>query len=429
MTYSKRRSAGPSGAGSNRRRARLGAGARRPSRGAPMWVKVVGGMALAALLIGAGWAIQRDDVTEFGKIAVLINEDANVAGNGLDQIRDQVTSSAVELAKTGGGELVILKAAGDPARQVGRADLRIQTPDGQLEHDTETIKTVARQRIEQTFDAAAKVPASGTGRDILSLLTMAANMAPREGLQYQIFMVGFGLGTVEPADARIQMGGDPGQAVEAISDRLPDLTGATINVVFPAAVAPQQPLNVATSNWRRTYWTDLTLAAGAVPGQVIDTNIAADPTAGAPDAPVIPNLPDPTPVPPQPIPPPTAPAPEPQTPPPPVILAGSLFKPDSAEFVDPDLASDQLAPIADAWQKYPDSYATVDCVGRTAAFGEREPAVRLSRQRAEAARALLVAQGVGTVTAIGVGFDDPLPEYVPQAAEQRSVSCQLVLKP
>ena len=235
---------------------------------------------------------------------MLINEDANVAGNGLDQIRDQVTSSAVELAKTGGGELVILKAAGDPARQVGRADLRIQTPDGQLEHDTETIKTVARQRIEQTFDAAAKVPASGTGRDILSLLTMAANMAPREGLQYQIFMVGFGLGTVDPADARIQMGGDPGQAVEAISDRLPDLTGATINVVFPAAVAPQQPLNVATSTWRRTYWADLTRATGAVPGQVIDTNIAAAPTAGAPDAPVIPNLPDPTPVPPQPIPPP-----------------------------------------------------------------------------------------------------------------------------
>jgi len=393
-----------------------------------MWAKAVGGVALAALLIGAGWAIQRDDVTEFGKIAVLINVDANVAGNGLDQIRDQVTSSAVELAKTGGGELVILKAAGDPARQVGRADLRIQTPDGQLEHDTETIKTVARQRIEQTFDAAAKLPTSGTGRDILSLLTMAANMAPREGLPYQIFMVGFGLGTVEPADARIQMGGDPGQAVEAISDRLPDLTGATINVVFPAAVAPQQPLNVATSNWRRTYWADLTRATGAVQGPVIDTNIAADPTPGAPEAPVIPNLPDPTPAPPQPLPPPPDPK-QPPTPLPPVILAGSLFKPDSAEFVDRDLAAAQLAPIAEAWREYPGSYATVDCVGRTAAFGDRGPAVTLSQQRAEAARTLLVAQGVGTVTAIGVGFDDPLPEYDQQAAEQRSVSCQLVLKP
>ena len=178
MTYSKRRSVGPSGAGSNRRRVRPGA---RRDRGTPMWAKAVGGVALAALLIGAGWAIQRDDVTEFGKIAVLINVDANVAGNGLDQIRDQVTSSAVELAKTGGGELVILKAAGDPARQVGRADLRIQTPDGQLEHDTETIKTIARQRIEQTFDAAAKVPTPGTGRDILSLLTMAADIGATGG--------------------------------------------------------------------------------------------------------------------------------------------------------------------------------------------------------------------------------------------------------
>jgi len=114
---------------------------------------------------------------------------------------------------------------------------------------------------------------------------------------------------------------------------------------------------------------------------------------------------------------------------PPVILAGSLFKPDSPEFVDRDLAAAQLAPIAEAWQEYPDSYATVDCVGRTAAFGDRGPPVTLSQQRAEAARTLLVAQGVGTVTAIGVGFDDPLPQYDPQAAEQRSVSCQLVLKP
>ena len=384
------------------------------------------------MLVGAVLAIQRDDAAQFGTIAVLINEDANVAGNGLDQVTEQVTASAMDLAKSGGGELVLLKGAGGPARQVARADLRIEAPDGQRESDAETIKAVARQRIDDAFRAAAEEPAPEAGRDFLALLTMAAELAPPNGLPYTVFMVGFGLGTVDPADARIQMGGDPGQAVEAIGDRLPDLHGASINLVFPAAVGPQQPLNVLTAAWRRTYWEDIARATGANLGRFIETNVPADATAGAATAPVIPNLEDPTPVPPTPIPPPPPPdqppSPTPAPPPPPIILLGTLFKPDSAEFVDPAVASAQLQPLADAWTRFPGSYASIDCVGRTAAFGDRSGAIALSMQRAEATRDLLLAQGATVVNATGVGFDDPLRDHPPTDPAQRSVSCQLVLK-
>ena len=86
--------------------------------GVPPWMKVVGGIAAVGLVGAFIYALQRPVPTAFGTVAVLISEDANVAGNGLEQIKDQVTDAAVELAQQGGGELVIAKAGGGPAQQV-----------------------------------------------------------------------------------------------------------------------------------------------------------------------------------------------------------------------------------------------------------------------------------------------------------------------
>ena len=219
----------------------------------PTWQKIVTGGAVLTLLalVGLGInAIQRSDKTAFGTVAVLVNEDANVAGNGLEQIKDQVTAAATDLAKQGGGRLVIAKAGGGPAQQVAATDLSVIGPDGQTEHDPETRERITGDRIAAAFAEADTKRVAEPGRNILSLLTMAKELAPEAGQTYQVFLVGFGLGTEDPADARIQTGGDPSQAVDALAGRLPDLSGAEINLFFPAAAGVQQPLNVATSAWR-----------------------------------------------------------------------------------------------------------------------------------------------------------------------------------
>ena len=166
-------------------------------------------------------AIQKPAQTAFGKIAVLISQDANVAGNGLELVKSQVVDAALAMSDSGGGELVIVKAAGDEAEQVATADLRIADADNQLEHDEQTRTRIAGERIGDAFAAADATPATGQGRNLMSLLAMAERVAPAPGQPYQIFVVGFGLGTVDPADARRQMGLDPTQAVALMAERLP----------------------------------------------------------------------------------------------------------------------------------------------------------------------------------------------------------------
>lgn len=377
---------------------------------------------MLALLAGVVWMIQAPARGVFGTVAVLIAEDANVAANGLESIRKDVTETAITLARQGGGRLVVVKASGGPARQVADIDLAIEGPDGQPEHDAETIQAEAGDRVNEAFVAAGKVEAEGHGRDILGLLRAAAGRTPPAGQSFDVFVVGFGLGTVDPADARVQMGGDPGQAVQEMP--LPALSGADLHVVFPAAVAPQEPLNAATATWRRAYWQDIATQTEAQLVSVSDTNAKGGAAPGAAEVPVIPNLADPTPIPPQPIP-----APDSQIPPPPTTLAGSLFLPDSPEFVDTAAAAAQLRPIADAWAQYPGSYRAVDCVGRTAEVGDPASAVELSQQRADRAKSVLEGMGGTTVTASGVGFGEPLPGIDPKDPAQRSVTCQLELIP
>ena len=263
-----------------------------------------GGLALV-LIAGVIWIMQAPVATEFGRVVVLLSADNQTAGNGLEQSRDAITDAGMSLTAKGGGELIILKAGGGPAREVATSDLLIKGPDGQPEHDREVIEGAAKAAIDKAFSDATAARVSGEGRNVLSLLTAAADHAPPAGQPFDIFMVGFGLGTVDPADARVQLAADPGQAVAAAANRLPRLDDATIHLIFPAAAGEQEPLNVATVQWRRAYWEDLASAVGARIGDVTATNVPADPAPNANPAPPIPNIEDPTPVPPAPIPDPT----------------------------------------------------------------------------------------------------------------------------
>ena len=111
-----------------------------------------------------------------------------------------------------------------------------------------------------------------------------------------------------------------------------------------------------------------------------------------------------------------------------MILAGSLYRPDSAEFVDANAAKQQLRPLAEAWTEHRGGYSSVDCIARTAAIGPPDTAMTLSQQRADAAKELLGQLGITAVHATGVGFSKPLPGIDPTDPRQRSVSCQLVPK-
>jgi outer membrane protein OmpA-like peptidoglycan-associated protein len=378
-----------------------------PVRGNQVWLKVGGAVLAALLIVALVYVVQKPNPVRFGAVAVLSNVDIDVAANGLDLARDDVTQSARSLADRGGGSLVIVQASGGPAQVVASADLRIER-DGQPEHDSAVQARVAKDRVDQAFATAEATALSGQGRNLISLLAQAEALKPPPGQPYDIYYVGFGLGTVDPADARV-----------------PNLSGAVLHLVFPAAAGPQPPLNSATSAWRKEYWAQLAKATGATVAGINERNSPAPAAPGSPAAPVIPNLPDPTAVPTgTPKKPPAIPTPNPS----PVVLARSTFQGDSPFFVHDDLATSDLSPLAAAWKASPSGFGRADCVGRTEAIGPDATAVTLSQQRADRAADLLRSMGIPSVEATGVGFRNPLLGIPPTDPQQRTVTCQLVPK-
>lgn len=383
----------------------------------------VGGAAVVLAGFGTGIAlIQHPAPTDFGAVLVLNNVDADVAGNGLKLAEPQVVDAASSLAANGGGKLIIANASGGAARVVASRNLAV-TRDGQVEHDAATRNRVISGRVTDAFHAATARPPMTPGRGLLPLLDMTEQFKPKAGLPFTIFYVGLGLSTVDPANARVQMAGDPDQAVGALASQLPKLTGATLHVVFPATAGPQPALNPFTSAWRKQFWVDLAKAMGATLASVDERNIPAPALPDAPSAPVIKNLPDPTVVP-------KGKSPKrqskPKANPAPVVLAGANFQPDSPRFVSRAVARQKLTSLSQSWKKYPGRYRWAECTGRTAEFGPENTALTLSRARSAQAATILRSLGVTRVHTRGLGFSSPLKKYPPKDPRQRNVTCQLI---
>lgn len=388
----------------------------------PRWLTVAA-IAVAAVIVAALLAaIQKPVPTSYGEILVLQNVDADVAGNGLDALRGSLNQSAEQLAASGGGSVKFIVASGGGAQVAAQADMKIGR-DGQAETDTQVRDQTADDRVNTAVGQAESIHLTEPGRNILPLFAAAAEQAPPRGQPFTIYYVGFGLGTVDPTNARVSLAGEPSQAVDDISKQVPKVPGAQLHAVFTAAAGSQQSLNTITSAWRTEYWQRLATAMGA---QLVSVNTDATPgpaAVGAPNAPVIANIADPTPVPPcttRCTPPPPNPAP--------VALGGGNFKPDSDQFLDREAAVAALTPLAAAWKQHPGGYTRAECVGRTAAIGPAASARTLSNARAAQAAAILTSMGIAPVTAVGVGFDNPLPQYTPTDPNQRSVVCTLIPK-
>lgn len=383
------------------------------------WWKAGAGLVAVLLAAVTLVLVQRPEPAGHGAVLVIANVDGNVAGNGLELATPDIAAAAAIVAARGGGTLTVLIAAGGAAQAVATAHLAVER-EGEPETDTQVRDRVVAERVGNALTRASTARLSEPGRNLLPLFSAVAERAPNGGEPFEVFYVGFGLATVDPTDARIALAGEPGQAVDAIRSQLPALPGARLHVVFPAAAGPQPELNTITSAWRTEYWKGLVQSMGATLASIVTTGRPAPPAADVPSAPVIPNLPDPTPVPPG----------DPGQPPTPdsapVLFGSGSFLPDSDRFADPDAAARALAPLAAAWAAHPGEYSGAECIGRTAAIGPADSARNLSEQRAERAAALLRDGGVTPVTATGVGFDDPLPDFPPTDPHQRSVVCRLI---
>ncbi len=318
-------------------------------------------------------------------------------------------SRADQLAACGGGQLVMLRGAGQGAVQAGPAvSLVVYREPGEVENDPTARQHGVQNLVDAAFTAAQSVRPPGTGRDIIGLLAaIAAELGP--GVN-DVWLQTLGLPTVNPANARVLMAADPAQAVASIARWVPNLHGARIYLVLNPPAGDQPRFNTATDAWRRQFMLDLLRQAGATVVSVTEVESLEAPAPGAPAAPVVPNLPESTPPLPQPRPGRTYTA---------KLDSSTLFVPNTAQFLSSEAAVlKQLQPIITGWRD--GLFSRVLVVGHCARYGPPEGALLLSEQRAAKVAQLLRQHGVTVITSEGVGYDDPLPPN-PQSATNRVV--------
>ena len=201
---------------------------------------------------------------------------------------------ADQLASCSGGELVLIRGAGQGGVQAGPPlSLRIDREPGQLEHDPTARQTAVQHLIDDAFQHARNTRAPGYGRDVIGLLaTISSELG---GGQNDVWIRTLGLPTVDPANARVLMAADPEQAVASIARWVPSLRRARVHLVLSPPVGSQPRFNTATDAWRRAFMVALVRQAGADVVSVDEVETVESPAPGAPTAPVIPNLPVPTP--------------------------------------------------------------------------------------------------------------------------------------
>jgi outer membrane protein OmpA-like peptidoglycan-associated protein len=266
-----------------------------------------------------------------------------------------------------------------------------------------------QQLLIKAFRDAANTPTPGVGRDMIGLL--GAISAELGSGQNDVWLRTFGLPTVAPADTRVLMAADPAQAVASVARWVPPLRGARVHLILSPAAGDQPRLNTATSAWRLAFVLGLLHQAGADVVSVQQVQTLERPALGAPPAPVVANLPEPTPTIPRP--------PMPHRPFQVNLDSATFFLPNSTQFATSQArVLAELQPIIAAW--HTGKYSQIRVVGHCAMFGPRQGALLLSQQRAALVAALLRQHGVSDVTSVGVGYNDPLPPS-PQSASNRVV--------
>jgi outer membrane protein OmpA-like peptidoglycan-associated protein len=342
--------------------------------------------------------------------ATIIDADQVTAEEGYDPMPPAgLVSRAQALASCSGGELALVRVAGQGGTQgAAPVSLRVYREPGEAEHDAVARQDAVRRLIDGAFRAALATPVRGAGRDVITLLaTVSADLGRG---QNDVWLRTLGLPTVAPADARILMAADPVQAAASIAQWVPKLPGAQVHLILSPSAGDQPWLNTATDAWRRAFMLALLHEAGAHVVSVTDIQVIEKPARGAPTAPPVANLPEATPRPPR---------PHPGKPYRLILDSSAFFLPNSTRFAaSGQQAVTSLQPIIRVWRS--GGYARVTVVGHCARFGPPHGALVLSRRRAQVIASLLHRAGVREVTAVGVGYSQPLPPN-PYSAKNRVV--------
>ena len=375
---------------------------RRPSRRSWPWGLLAAGLAVAAGLGLAGFMTARAHSPDCASAAhdevIDATQVTQEEGNNPTPPPGLV-SQADRLASCGGGELFLDRGAGQGGVQAGSAiSLRIYREPGEVENDPQARARKVRQLLTHALRTSDAIRPPGTGRDVIGLLATVSSQLGKG--RNDVWLRTFGLSTANPADARVLMAADPAQAAASIPGPLPDLHGARVHLILAPAAGNQPRLNVATDAWRREFMVALLRRADAYVVSVTEDEAVERSAPGAPPAPVVANLPDPTPHLPA--------APRPHHALTEELDSSTLFQPDSSWFtVGQAQVLAELQPVISGWRK--GLYSHVSVVGRCARFGPADTAVLLSQQRAATVARLLRLHGVSNVTARGVGYSQPLP--------------------
>lgn len=325
-------------------------------------------------------------------------------------------SDLIHRSLDAGHEVSAIRLDGSPARDfsatfestAGNSDGR----EAQLER--------FRAKVDTAF---GKVRAERPEADVLAALSLAARSVP--GTDGTVILADSGVQTTPPLDFRdgALLAAEPADVATFLrkSRLLPDLTGRTVALVgIGNTVAPQQTFDQRTHDNLIAIWKAVATAAGARCVAVFNQPGGSAPRTG--------ELPAVTTVAPPPEPTPTGLCAR-------TVLRNSGkvgFLPNKAVFVDPAAAQSTLAAMAPDMIRL---HQRITLIGTTATDGTPAGRRRLSLQRAEAVKKVLVNLGVPAdrIETLGVGTDwpDHVPDIGPNgvllpgpAAKNRSVIVQ-----
>jgi OmpA-OmpF porin, OOP family len=294
------------------------------------------------------------------------------------------------------------------------ADLGLRNRAGRKQAQARLADCLARDLAH-----AAQQPAQAPGSDPLGGWWAAAErLRAGQARRRQLIQSTDGLATLGCADLRRLAIGDTSAIDDTVTacqraDELPDLSGTAVHMLGVGHPGPGQPLPSSLQlRWLQTLWKRLCLATGATtctistedvgepaqqPGTVPHAG-AADPIVRFPQFREVPRACDGPKI---------------------IIPANTLFATDSA-VIDPS-ALGQLAQVAARILSTPDASAVIH--GYTDARGTPAHNLELSRRRAAAVRAALVASGVSAGSLVAVGHGARNDSHNPQvmAANRRVV--------